>query len=77
MASGRPSFLWSLRVDEIIAFYARLYGLYGKGLKRRVDALIYLHRICKAWLPPHVATTSLMLALMIVHIVQVIYYASR
>jgi Fe-S-cluster-containing dehydrogenase component/CRP-like cAMP-binding protein len=44
---------------------------------RRVDALIYLHRICKLWLPPHVATTSLMLALLIVHIVQVIYYASR
>jgi hypothetical protein len=44
---------------------------------RRVDALIYLHRLCKSWLPPHVATTSLMLALMIVHIVQVIYYASR
>jgi Fe-S-cluster-containing dehydrogenase component/CRP-like cAMP-binding protein len=44
---------------------------------RRVDALIYLHRVCKWWLPPHVASTSLMLALMIVHIIQVIYYASR
>lgn len=44
---------------------------------RRVDALIYLHRLCKSWLPPHVATTSLMLALMIIHIIQVIYYASR
>jgi hypothetical protein len=42
-----------------------------------VDALVYLHRLCKSWLPPHVATTSLMLALMIIHIVQVIYYASR
>jgi hypothetical protein len=44
---------------------------------RRVDALIYLHRMLKLWLPPHVATTSLMLALMIIHIIQVIYYASR
>ena len=44
---------------------------------RRIDALIYLHRSMKVWLPPHVATTSLMLALMIVHIIQVIYYASR
>ena len=44
---------------------------------RRVDALIYLHKSLKLWLPPHVATTSLMLALMIVHIVQVIYYAAR
>lgn len=44
---------------------------------RRVDALIYLHRLLKLWLSPHVATTSLMLALMVVHIIQVIYYAAR
>lgn len=44
---------------------------------RRVDALIYLHRLLKIWLPPHVASTSLMIALMVVHIIQVIYYASR
>jgi len=42
MASGRPSFLWSLRVSEIIAFYGRLYGLGGAALRRRVDALIDL-----------------------------------
>jgi len=40
MASGRPSFLWSLRVGEIIAFYGRLYGLSGPALRARVDALI-------------------------------------
>jgi ABC-2 type transport system ATP-binding protein len=40
MASGRPSFLWSLRVEEIITFYARLYGLHGARLGRRVDELI-------------------------------------
>jgi ABC-2 type transport system ATP-binding protein len=40
MASGRPSFLWSLRVDEIIAFYGRLYGLHGAALRRRVDELV-------------------------------------
>ena len=40
MASGRPSFLWSLRVAEIVAFYGRLYGLSGAALRRRVDALI-------------------------------------
>jgi ABC-2 type transport system ATP-binding protein len=40
MASGRPSFLWSLRVGEIIAFYGRLYGLSGRTLERRVDSLI-------------------------------------
>jgi Fe-S-cluster-containing dehydrogenase component/CRP-like cAMP-binding protein len=44
---------------------------------RRIDALIYLHRMLKVWLPPHVISTSLMLALMIIHIIQVIYYAAR
>jgi ABC-2 type transport system ATP-binding protein len=42
MASGRPSFLWSLRVGEIIAFYGRLYGLSGQTLRRRADELIEL-----------------------------------
>ena len=40
MASGRPSFLWSLRVAEIVAFYGRLYGLSGAALRARVDRLI-------------------------------------
>jgi Fe-S-cluster-containing dehydrogenase component/CRP-like cAMP-binding protein len=37
---------------------------------RRVEALIFLHRLLKAWLPPHVIFTSLMLALMILHIIR-------
>ena len=48
MASGRPSFLWSLRVGEILAFYGRLYGLAGAPLRRRIDELIEL-----AELGPH------------------------
>lgn len=44
---------------------------------RRLDALIYLHRLLKLWLPPHVVTTVFMLALMVVHIIQVIYFAAR
>jgi ABC-2 type transport system ATP-binding protein len=42
MASGNASFLWSLRVAEIVAFYGRLYGLAGRSLRRRVDALLEL-----------------------------------
>jgi len=44
---------------------------------RRVDALVYMHQLLKLWLAPHVLVTSLMLALMIVHIVQVIYFLAR
>jgi Fe-S-cluster-containing dehydrogenase component len=44
---------------------------------RRVDALIYLHQLLKLWLAPHVVSTSLMLALMLVHIAQVVYFGVR
>jgi Fe-S-cluster-containing dehydrogenase component/CRP-like cAMP-binding protein len=47
------------------------------AVMRRVDALVYLHRLLKSWLPPHVLLTSLMLALMVVHIIQVIYFAAK
>ena len=40
MSTGNASFLWSLRAEEIVAFYARLYGLSGRALARRVDELI-------------------------------------
>ena len=42
MASGNASFLWSLRVGEILAFYGRLYGLHGARLRRQVESLIEL-----------------------------------
>jgi len=44
---------------------------------RRLDALIYLHKILKLWIAPHVISTSLMLALMIVHVIQVIYFTVK
>ena len=43
----------------------------------RINALVLLHRSLKVWLAPHVLTTSLMLALMIVHIIQVVYFAVK
>ena len=44
---------------------------------RRIDALCYLHQLLKLWLAPHVLFTSLMLVLMLVHIVQVVYFNVR
>ena len=44
---------------------------------RRVDALIYLHKILKVWIAPHVISTSIMLALMVVHVIQVVYFAVK
>jgi hypothetical protein len=47
------------------------------AISRRLDALIYLHQSLKLWVAPHVFAISLMLALMLVHIVQEIYFAVR
>jgi Fe-S-cluster-containing dehydrogenase component/CRP-like cAMP-binding protein len=44
---------------------------------RRVDSLIYLHQLLKLWLAPHVVSASIMLALMSVHIVQVMLFSVR
>jgi Fe-S-cluster-containing dehydrogenase component/CRP-like cAMP-binding protein len=44
---------------------------------RRVDALCYLHQTLRLWLAPHVLFTSLMLVLMLIHIVQVVYFNVR
>jgi Fe-S-cluster-containing dehydrogenase component/CRP-like cAMP-binding protein len=44
---------------------------------RRVDALIYLHQLLKLWLAPHVVATSLMLALLLAHVLQVVFFAAH
>jgi Fe-S-cluster-containing dehydrogenase component/CRP-like cAMP-binding protein len=44
---------------------------------RRVDSLIYLHRLLKVWLAPHVISTSVMLALLVVHVIQVVFFKVR
>ena len=44
---------------------------------RRVESLIYLHRLLRVWLAPHVISTSVMLALMMAHIVQVVFFRLR
>ncbi|PYS23833.1 MAG: hypothetical protein DMF72_07645 [Acidobacteria bacterium] len=47
------------------------------AMLRRVDALIYLHRLLKIWIARHVIATCVMLALMVVHIVQVVFFNVR
>ncbi|HYR77974.1 MAG TPA: cyclic nucleotide-binding domain-containing protein [Pyrinomonadaceae bacterium] len=44
---------------------------------RRVDSLIYLHQLLKLWLAPHVVSASIMLALLSLHIIQVVLFTVR
>ena len=44
---------------------------------RRVDSLIYLHQLLRLWIAPHVVSVSIMLALMCVHIIQVLLFTVR
>ena len=41
---------------------------------RRVDALLMLHWTLRVWIPMHVVSTAVMLALMLVHIAQVVFF---
>jgi Fe-S-cluster-containing dehydrogenase component/CRP-like cAMP-binding protein len=41
---------------------------------RRVDALLTLHWLMRFWIPMHVVATAVMLALMLVHIAQVVFF---
>jgi len=41
---------------------------------RRIDALLWLHRSLRWWIPVHVISTGLMLSLLVVHIIQVTFF---
>ncbi len=41
---------------------------------QRVEALLVLHKSLRIWIPAHVISTALMLALMLVHVIQVIFF---
>ena len=41
---------------------------------RRVDALLALHWLLRFWIPMHIVATALMLALMLVHVAQVVFF---
>jgi hypothetical protein len=57
-----------LRLSEAVESAATL---------RHVEALCYLHYLLKLWLPPHVLFTSIMLILLVVHIIQVVFFNVR
>ena len=42
---------------------------------RRVDALLMLHWLLRAWIPLHIIATAVMLALMLVHVGQVVFFS--
>lgn len=44
---------------------------------RRVDALLTLHWLLRFWIPLHIVATAVMLALMLVHIGQVVFFSVR
>jgi len=44
---------------------------------RRVDALLMLHWLLRFWIPMHIVATALMLALMVVHVVQVVFFSVK
>jgi len=44
---------------------------------RRVDALLALHWLLRVWIPMHIGATALMLALMLVHIAQVVFFSVK
>jgi hypothetical protein len=51
-----------------------LIGLSTAVTLRRVDALLTLHWLLRFWIPMHIAATSIMLVLMLVHIGQVVFF---
>jgi len=44
---------------------------------RRVDALLMLHWLLRAWIPLHIFATAVMLGLLVVHIGQVVFFSVK
>jgi Fe-S-cluster-containing dehydrogenase component/CRP-like cAMP-binding protein len=75
LADGRAEFKdEALNLRDPAAHKQLMEAVETAATLRRVDSLIYLHKLLKAWIAPHVISTSIMLVLMIVHIVQVLYF---
>ena len=78
LAQGRLRFRNELAaIDDKAQRSVALRALERMATLRRVDALVYLHRLMKIWVAPHVVSTSVMLVLMIAHIVQAVFFNVR
>ena len=78
LAQGRLKFRNELSaIEDRAQRTAALKALERMATLRRVDTLIYLHRLLKVWVAPHVVSTSVMLVLMIAHIVQAVFFNVR
>ena len=72
LASARAEFQGARLADESERRQL-IQAIEAAATLRRVEALIFLHYLLKAWLPPHVVVTSLMLGLLVAHLIQVFY----
>ncbi|MBD0371413.1 MAG: cyclic nucleotide-binding domain-containing protein [Pyrinomonadaceae bacterium] len=78
LAKARKEFLEDAeRLNDKKAHNSLMEAVEATVTLRRVDSLIYLHQLLRLWLAPHVVSTAIMLALMVVHIVQVILFTVR
>jgi Fe-S-cluster-containing dehydrogenase component len=78
LAQGRLKFRNEFAaIEDKVQRGAALKALERMATLRRVEALIYLHRLLKIWVAPHVVSTSIMLVLMIAHIVQAVFFNVR
>jgi Fe-S-cluster-containing dehydrogenase component/CRP-like cAMP-binding protein len=63
------------RLSDPAARHSLMEAVEATVTIRRVDSLIYLHQLLKLWLAPHVVSASVMLALMTVHVINVVLFA--
>ena len=77
LATARERYESEARTLDAGARQLLLEAVEATVMLRRVDSLIYLHQLLKLWLAPHVITTALMLVLMLVHIIQVVFFLVR
>ncbi|HEV7683908.1 MAG TPA: cyclic nucleotide-binding domain-containing protein [Pyrinomonadaceae bacterium] len=75
LAEAREEYRATTERLTVINQEAFVESLGNLATLRRLDALIFLHRLLKIWLPPHIIATSIMLGLLIIHIIQVLFFA--